>query len=85
MQLGLWCGHIQRVPAQLTPVVDFLLCLFKLLFLIFYFIWQEVSYLNIDHGCDLCSSQVRAAPHLQATIALLRLWQNPTQREQNRG
>lgn len=26
---------------QLTPVVAFLLYLFKLLFLIFYFIWQE--------------------------------------------
>lgn len=85
MQLGLRCGHIHWVPAQLPPVVDFLLYLFKLLFLIFYFIWQEVSYLNIDHGCDPCSSQVRAAPHLQATIALVRLWQNQKQREQNGG
>lgn len=68
---------------QLIPVVVFLLYLFKLLFLIFYFIWQEMSDLNIDHCCDPCSSQLMATPHLQATIAALAcLWQNQKQREQ---
>lgn len=40
-------GHANWVTVQLTPVLAFLLYLFKLLFLIFYFIWQETSHLNI--------------------------------------